>query len=86
MLLCNVLKGCDIDKIIVILRILFINIFVNEIFWLLIEISLEFIPTCLIDNKSALVQGMACHQKGNKLFPEPLLTSYGYNESTKWGS
>ena len=37
-------------------------IFVNEKFCITIRISIKFVPKDLIDNKSALVQGMASCQ------------------------
>ena len=37
----------------------------------LIEISLKSVPSCPIDNKSGLVQVMACYQTSNKQLPEP---------------
>ena len=38
-----------------------------------IEISLKFVPKCLIDNKSALVQVMAWHQMDKKLLTAPMI-------------
>ena len=40
---------------------------------ILIGISLKFVPKSQFDNKSALVQVMAWHQKGNKPLSEPML-------------
>ena len=45
----------------------------NEKFWILIPISLKFVPKGPIDNKSALIQVMACHLFGIKPLPEPML-------------
>ena len=41
----------------------------NEKFCILIQISLEFVPKGLIDNKTALIQVI-----GDKPLPEPMLT------------
>ena len=41
---------------------IFICIFVNEKFWILIEVSLKFVPKGPINNKLALVSIMAWHQ------------------------
>ena len=38
----------------------------SELFLILIEITLKFVPKGLIDNKSALVQAMAWHLTGAK--------------------
>ena len=46
----------------------------NENFGILIQISLKFVPKNPIDNKSALVQVMACRLFGDKPLPEPMLT------------
>ena len=35
-----------------------------------------FVPKGPIDNKSALVQVMACHRIGDKPLPEPMLTQF----------
>ena len=45
----------------------------NEKSCILIQIS-RFFPTCLIDDKSALVQVIACHLFGAKPLPEPMFT------------
>ena len=50
-------------------------IFMNEWFCISIRISL-FAPKGTIDNKSALVQIMACHQTGDKPLPELMLTQF----------
>ena len=49
-------------------------IFLNENFCILIEIWLRLVPEGLIDNKSALVQVMACRLFGDKPLPESMLT------------
>ena len=46
----------------------------NEKFCILIQISLKFFPNGPINNKSALVQVMACRQTGDKPLPEQMLT------------
>ena len=51
-------------------------IFINEIFCILIRISLKFVPMGPIDNRPALVQVMAWHRTGNKPLPEPTLTQF----------
>ena len=51
-------------------------VFINEIFCILIQISLQFIPKGLIDNKAALVQAMTWRQTGAKPLPEPMLTLF----------
>ena len=47
----------------------------NEKFYILIKISLKFVPKVPIDNKSAMVQVMACRRTGDKPLPEPSLTN-----------
>ena len=51
-------------------------ILMNEKFRILIQISLKFVPKDPIDNKSALVQEMACGQTGDKPLPEPMLDQF----------
>ena len=51
-------------------------IFMNEKFYILIQISLRFVPKGPIDNKSAFVQVMAWHRAGDKPLPEPMLTQF----------
>ena len=51
-------------------------IFVNEKFGILIRISLKFVAKGPIGNKSALVQVMAWHRIGDKLFPELMPTQF----------
>ena len=50
--------------------------FVNEIFCILIKISLKFVPKDLINNKSAMVQVMAWRRTGGKPLHEPMLTQF----------
>ena len=50
------------------------DIFVCEIFWVLIIISLKFVFKDLIYMKSALVQVTAWHRTRDKPLPEPMLT------------
>ena len=49
-------------------------IFMNEKFCISIRISLKFVPNGPIDNKSALVQVLACRWSGNKPLSEPKVT------------
>ena len=55
---------------------LFKCIFLNEIFLILIQTSLKFVPKVQIDNKWALVQVMAWRRTGNKQLSEPMLTQF----------
>ena len=48
----------------------------NENFFILIRISLKFVPKGPIDNKAALVQVMARRQTGDKPLPELMLTQF----------
>ena len=48
--------------------------FLNENHCILIQISLKFVPKDLLNNKVALVSGMAWCRTGTKPFPEPMLT------------
>ena len=48
-------------------------IFLNESIWILIEISLKFVPKGPINNIPALVQIMAWHRPGDKPLSEPIL-------------
>ena len=50
------------------------DIFVCEIVWILINISLKFVFKDLIYTKSALVQVTAWHRTRDKPLPEPKLT------------
>ena len=49
-------------------------IFMSEIFFISIQISLKFVPKGVIDNMSALVQVMAWRQPGDKPLPKPMMT------------
>ena len=40
------------------------------------KISLKFVPSSLIDNKSALVHAMACRRTGDKPLPEPMMIHF----------
>ena len=51
-------------------------IFVNENVWILIEISLKFVPKGLINSIPALVQTMAWCRSGDKPLSEPMMVSY----------
>ena len=51
-------------------------IFVNEKFYILIKISLKFIPKGPIDNKAALVQVMPWRRIVDKPLPEPMLIPF----------
>ena len=48
----------------------------NEKSCISIRISLRFVPKGPIDNKSALVQVMACRRTGSKQLPEPMLAQF----------
>ena len=45
----------------------------NEKLWILIKISLKFVPKVQIDNKASLDQVMAWCQTGNKPLPERMM-------------
>ena len=49
-------------------------IFVNENVWILIKVSLKFVPKGSIDNNPAPVQIMAWRRIGDKPLSEPMLT------------
>ena len=51
-------------------------IFSTENDRILIHIALKFVPRSPIDNKPAMVEVMAWHQRGNKPIPEPMLTQF----------
>ena len=51
-------------------------IFLNESDKIPIQILLTFVLRSTIDNKSALVQVMACYWTGDKPLPEPMLTQF----------
>ena len=55
-------------------------IFMNEKLYILIRISLNFVPKGPIDNNTALVQVMAWHWSGNKALSKPIMTQF----STEW--
>ena len=48
----------------------------NEKIFILIQISLKFVPKGPIDNKAALVQVMAWRRTDDKQLPEPMLTQF----------
>ena len=50
-------------------------IFLNENIWILLRISLKFVPRVRINNIPALVQIMAWHRPGDKPFSEPMMIS-----------
>ena len=47
-------------------------------FFILIPISLKFVPKGPIDNMSALVRVLACFRTSNKPLSEPMLTQFIY--------
>ena len=51
-------------------------IFINEKFYISIQISLKFVPRAPIDNKPALVEVMAWRRTGDKSLLEPMLTQF----------
>ena len=51
-------------------------IFMNEKFWILIQISLKFVLKGQIDNEAALVKAMAWRRTGDKPLPEPMLIQF----------
>ena len=52
------------------------RIFMNDNFYIPIQISLKFVPKCPIDNVAALVQVMAWYRTGDKPLPETMLTQF----------
>ena len=52
------------------------HIFLNEKLWILIEISLKFVPKGPIDNNPAFVEIMAWRRLGDKPLSEPMLTRF----------
>ena len=50
-------------------------IFLNENVWILLQISLKFIPKCPIKNIPSLVQIMAWRRPGDKSLSEPMMVS-----------
>ena len=55
---------------------IFKHIFFIENIKISIQISLKFVPECLIDNTSALVQVMAWRRAGDKPLPEAMMTQF----------
>ena len=53
--------------------VIFKCIFLNENVWILIEISLKFVPKCPVNNIPALVQIMAWCRPGDKPLSEPMM-------------
>ena len=51
-------------------------IFLNKNDRIQIQIALKFFPRGPVDSKSALVQVMAWRRKGDKPFPEPMMTQF----------
>ena len=51
-------------------------IFINENFYISIQISLKFVPRAPIDNKPALVEVMAWRRTGDESLLEPMLTQF----------
>ena len=54
----------------------FKRIFLNENVWILINISLKFVPKGPINNISALIQIMAWRLTGDKPLSEPMMTQF----------
>ena len=50
--------------------------FMNEKFCISIQISLKFVSKGPVNNKSALVQVMACRPTGDNSLPEPMPTQF----------
>ena len=50
-------------------------IFFNENVWILIKISMKFVPECSVTNIPALVQIMVWHRLGDKSLSEPMVFS-----------
>ena len=48
----------------------------NEEFYILIRISLKFVPQGLNDNKSVMVQVMAWRRPGDKPLPGPMMAQF----------
>ena len=51
-------------------------VFVNETCYILIKISLKYVPSSSIDNTPGLVQVMAWRRTGDKPLPEPVRTPF----------
>ena len=65
---------------------IFKGIFSNENVWILIKISLKFVPKGPINNIPALVQKMAWRRPGDKPLSEAMMVnSLGLNELTHSG-
>ena len=64
---------------------IYLRIFLNENVRLSIQLSLKFLPKGPINNKSALVQVMACHLFGAKPLPEPMLSQFTDAYMRHWG-
>ena len=54
---------------------IFKSIFLNENVWILIKISLKFVPKGPINNIPSLVQIMAWRRSGDKPLSEPMMVS-----------
>ena len=78
------LTHLPLDKMTTILQTTFSSAFSWNI-RILIQFSPKFVPKCPIDNKSALVQVMACRPSGAKPLPEPMLTQFTYAYMWHWG-
>ena len=65
---------------------IFCCIFLNENVWILIKISLKFVPKGPIDNETALVQVMDWRRTGHKPLSEPMLTHFTDRYSALWGN
>ena len=50
-------------------------IFFNENVWIMIKITLKFVPKCPINNIPALIQTMAWHRPGDKPLSESMMVS-----------
>ena len=59
-------------------------IFLNENVWMLLHISLKFVPEGSIKNIPALVQIMAWHQWGNKPLSEPMMVRLPTHICVTW--
>ena len=71
-----VLTHWGLDKMAAMFQTTFWKAFAwNENIWILIKISLKFVPIGLIDNKWELVQIVAWHRPGDKPLSEPMMVS-----------
>ena len=59
-------------------------IFLNEDVWILIKISLKFVPKGPMNNIPALVQIMAWRRRGDKLLFEPMMVSLLMHICINW--